>query len=917
MTKIYTNCSFFRVILLIFTMMPLALLAGSPGSPDPVTLPTDPDSLINQNQPLGHLECNIHTDTNCVTHMMGLEAWIDYTFTGVSIPVTVPWSTGQTAHKIFVTPPGTWSWDVTGIGCEPVHQNNFITIDGSFFLGPLEIEGPPAICPFEIVELTVNTNGYDEFVDFDWNPDGDDLSPYTIQAPGTYTLTVWDAFSCPFTDSYTIPLVPPFVPQITGPIRICPEADTAVLVVQGTYFGYAWSNGDSGNPLVVTEPGLYEVTATDQYGCTGVGTYGVQSGAVDPFSVTVTSTTLCPGQLDTLRVLGGFSSYVWSNGHNGITNIVNQAGTYTVTVTNIYGCTGTASTTVTPLVPPNVAVSNTPLCPGGMATVAVTNGPFTNYTWSTGQNTSAITITNPGNYSVTVSGGGICATSTNIVVPLAAVPTTVIANPDLLTCTVTTDTLDGSGSSSGSNFPFVWTTLGGNFLADQNTLNPVVNQPGTYILSITNQTTGCITRDTVIVPQNITPPGANAGPPATLNCTFTTLNIGPVPPPGNPNFVPNWTTIGGNIQTGGGTWSPTVNQPGTYILTVTNTLNQCTSTASVLIPQDITDPVANIAPPSLLTCTQGTVTLNNTGSSTGSQFSYQWSTTNGTLNGPVNGPTATAASIGNYVLTVTNTLNGCTSTASTIVDADINIPMVSAIPPNILTCNVTSVLIDASASSSGSTYQYNWTTTGGTIQSGGTTLTPTVTAPGVYTLSLVNTANNCSATLGVTVQQNITPPPVNAGPNNTLNCTAPTLVLDGSASASGPGYSYIWTTTDGTILSGDTTLAPTIGSPGIYTLQVTDLNNGCTATSTTQVLQDNNAPQAIIAPPAILNCITQQVQINASQSTYGNGFICVWGGPSIAQGGTTPTPTITAPGTYCITITNTANGCTDVDCTTV
>lgn len=906
MIKLYKNCVPQKVLLFLLLALPAIGFSRNIEAPGE---PTTPDSLASE--PLGHLECNIHVVPDCATKTIWLEAWIDYTFSGLSLPVTVPWSTGETAHKINVTPTGTWSWDVTGIGCEVNHQNNVITLDHLFMDGPLEIEGPSAICPFEMVELTVNTNGYTDLNSFTWSPPHNELSPYPVNGPGTYTLTVKDFYKCPFTDQVTIPLVPPFVPQVTGPTRICPEGDTATLVVQGNYFNYEWNTGDTGSPLTVLEPGYYEVTATDSHGCTGVGYYGVQNGGVPPFNITQSSPTICPGQLDTLRVLGGFSNYTWSNNVMGITNVVNQAGTYTVTVTNIYGCTETSSATVTPLFPPDIQITETPLCPGGTATLTTVGGNFPNYLWSNSQDTATITISAPGTYSVTVSGMGMCATSTNIVVSLAAVPTTVIANPNLLTCNPTQVPLDGSGSSSGPNFPFLWSTQGGNFVSGDTTLIPQVDQPGTYILSITNDSTGCITNDTVVVTQNIVPPGANPGPPATLNCTNPSLQIGPNPAPVNPNLSPIWTTSNGNIISGDSTWAPNVDLFGTYILTVTDLSNSCTSSAVVAIAEDFATPVAQIAPPSILTCVQGTAALNGAGSSSGPNFTYLWSTANGTITGPTNGIDATAASVGTYNLLVTNTINGCTATSAVTVDADINIPVVSALMPNILTCDVLNVLIDASGSSSGPSYQYSWTTVGGTIVSGDTTLTPTVSGPGTYTLSLINTANNCTATLGVVVNQDIQAPLANAGQNSTLNCTLLSLQLDGSGSASGPQYEYQWTSVDGDIINGDDTVMPTIGLAGTYVLEVTDTNNGCTSTSTTLVMNDADAPLALIAPPAILTCTTTQINIDASASTQVGNVTYVWSGPGIVSGQGSLDLGVDMPGTYTLQITNNANGCTD------
>jgi CHU_C Type IX secretion signal domain len=907
MKKIYTTNPLQITLLCLLFLLQSAGFSRSFSGPDD---PTDPDSLLALG-PLGHLSCIIIVDTNCATQTLTLEAWIVYSFSGQAVPVTVDWTTGVTAHKIIVPVPGGWGWDTTPFTCEHNHNSNTFETFSGYFPGGIDILGSTAICPFEDLELTVNTQGYNEFSSFQWNPDNSDLTPITVNQPGVYSLTVTDAYGCTHTDQVTVTQVQPFVPQITGQNQICPTGDTTVLTVQGPYFNYEWSSGDTGSPIIVTEPGNYEVTATDVNGCTGVGFFGVLSNGVGAFPVSMTSATLCPGQLDTLSVVGGFSQYHWSNGASGINNIVNQAGAYTVTVTNFSGCTGTGTASVTGIVPPNIQISNTPLCPGGSAMLTALVDTLPHYHWSTNQDTSAITIFSPGTYSVTVSGSGICATSTNIVVDLAAVPTTIIAPPELLTCSATQFPLDGSASSSGSGFPFTWSTQGGNFVSGDTTLTPIINQPGTYILSIVNDTTGCITQDTVLVSQNIIPPGADPGPPATLTCANQSFIIGPIPPPSDTLLLPVWTTINGNILSGDSTWSPGIGQPGAYTLTVTNAANGCTSAASVTIGQDITLPAAQIAPPNLITCTQSSVALDGSGSSSGPNFIYQWSTTNGTISGSSTGISAIAASMGNYTLLVTNTANGCTASTAVSVAADVNIPVVSALPPNTLTCSVQSVTIDASASSNGPGYQYTWTTSNGTIVNGENTLTPVVSGPGTYTLSLLNTANACSATLGVQVMQDIQPPVAIAGPTTTLSCSVSSLQLDGTGSSSGSNFTYLWSTGNGNIVNGNTTLMPTVSLAGNYVLQVTNTTNGCTATNTALVQNDVNAPQALIAPPATLTCTATQINIDAAASTQTGNVTYVWTGPGIVSGQGTLQLGANMPGMYTLQITNNVNGCTD------
>ena len=51
-------------------------------------------------------------------------------------------------------------------------------------------------------------------------------------------------------------------------------------------------------------------------------------------------------------------------------------------------------------------------------------------------------------------------------------------------CSGATVTLNGTGSSTGPGITYSWDTGGGNIVSGENTLNPVVNEPGTYTLTV-------------------------------------------------------------------------------------------------------------------------------------------------------------------------------------------------------------------------------------------------------------------------------------------------------------------------------------------------------------------------------------------------------------------------------------------------
>lgn len=122
---------------------------------------------------------------------------------------------------------------------------------------------------------------------------------------------------------------------------------------------------------------------------------------------------------------------------------------------------------------------------------------------------------------------------------------------------------------------------------------------------------------------------------------------------------------------------------------------------------------------------------------------------------------------------------------------------------------------------------------------------PIISVPGNYTLTITDASNGCSDIAQATVNQNITPPVVTAGPNGLFDCKMSPVTLNGSSDT--PGVQLSWSTADGQIASGTNTPQPTVSQPGTYTLQATDPLNGCTATSSVTV-----APNAVVFPePAI------------------------------------------------------------------
>jgi gliding motility-associated-like protein len=238
------------------------------------------------------------------------------------------------------------------------------------------------------------------------------------------------------------------------------------------------------------------------------------------------------------------------------------------------------------------------------------------------------------------------------------------------------------------------------------------------------------------------------------------------------------------------------------------------------------------------TCLDTVITLNvlyNPGLYWGAPPSYLWQTQGGQI---LTDPAATTVQVrgaGTYFFQVQSVLSSCMDTASITLTVSEDVPEVVIQMPETLTCVTTSVQLDASGSSQGTDFAYQWSTQDGQVVTGGSTLTPTVSQPGTYLLTIADNINQCSSTGTVTVLQNVTPPLADAGPDITLDCGEDYPLLDGGASMGQGPLTYAWSTPDGLIVGPANQALLSINRPGKYVLQVTDTTNGCQDSTVVEV----------------------------------------------------------------------------------
>lgn len=659
---------------------------------------------------------------------------------------------------------------------------------------------------------------------------------------------------------------------------------------------YSWNNGMASQDITVSA-GNYRCTVTDGNGRSKVTDFYTVTGPTSAVTVNGNIQNVpCNGNsngaviTNTTGGAGGYS-YDWSSGQStpNITNV--PAGLYQLIVTDASGCTGMKEFTVNE---PDAIDINTGSSPascgannGQIVAGAVGGNPGYNYRIGTTTNTTGV-FNNlaAGNYTIIVTDASNCSSSIQETVGSVPGPNGNAGPDKQLTCTVSNQVLNGTGST-GNNISYLWTaTNGGNITGGGNTLTPTVNAAGTYILKVTDASTGCDKYDTAFVTVNQVLPTANAGADAQITCITGSPVLNGTGSTGT-TFTYQWTASnGGNITNGANTLTPTVDAAGTYVLTITNAANGCIKTDTALVIANTVQPSAVVATPANLNCNTSSTTLNGAGSSTGNNFGYAWTASNGgNITGGGNTLTPTVNAAGTYTLVVTNSSNGCTKVAATTLGA--------TTPPSATTSNNANVTCHggnngastAVANNGKAPYNYNWS-------NGANVATVSALNAGTYSVTITD-ADQCTATTAVTITQ-----PSEIVVNATATNQTINGVNNGTATAAPTGgngnYTFGWS-------NGATTQSIQSLAPGVYTVTITDAN-GCTKTQSVTVAAFNCVLSGGVTNTQVTCNGAANGTASATSSNATGTVTYQW-----SNGANTSAVQNLAPGTYTVTISDAAN----------
>ena len=748
-------------------------------------------------------------------------------------------------------------------------------------------------------------------------------------AAGSYDIQVKDANDCiSIVVSVAVSEPSALSAEASGTDLSCNgAADGTVSVVEsgGTPgYSYDWeNNADQGNSIGTTASlsglaaGTYNVTVTDNNGCTATSSVTISEPTAVTASATATDAS-CNGFGDgsVTVVAGGGTpgySYNWENNANqgtsvGVTATVTglAAGTYNVTVTDDNGCTATANATINE--PVAVAASigsvNNVSCNGGSdgsATASGTGGTIASdysYAWSNGETTATASNLGAGPHTVTITDDNGCTATASVT----------ITEPAAVTFTSAVTAVDCNGASTGSitvtaaggTPAYTYSRDGGANFQVSNVFENLA--AGSYDIQV-KDANDCIS---IVVSVAVSEPSALSAEASgtDLSCNGAadgTVSV--VESGGTPGYSYDWENNADQGNSIGTTASLSGLAAGTYNVTVTDN-NGCTATSSVTISEPTA--VTASATATDASCNgfgDGSVTVVAGGGTPG--YSYNWE--NDANQGTSVGVTATVTGLaaGTYNVTVTDD-NGCTATAN----ATINEPVAVAASigsVNNVSCNGGS---DGSATASGtggtiaSDYSYAWS-------NGETTATASNLGAGPHTVTITDD-NGCTATASVTITE---PAAVTfTSAVTAVDCNgASTGSITVTAAGGTPAYMY---SGDGGANFQVSNVFENLAA-GSYDIQVKDAND-CISIVVSVAVSEPSALSAE-ASGTDLSCNgAADGTVSVVESGGTPGYSYDWEN-NADQGnsiGTTASLSGLAAGTYNVTVTDN-NGCTATSSVTI
>lgn len=519
--------------------------------------------------------------------------------------VTYQWKSGvnnvgTNSNTFTASSAGTYTIEVNNNCGTVVSSNNItVTISGSLPTIPtITAAGNTTICSGTSVALNIAQQAG---VTYQWKRGttnvGINNNAFNADIAGIYIVELTNnCGTVVSSNSITITVInPPVAPDITtnGNTSFCIGGNVQLSVLTQAGVTYQWKNGNTNvgsnsNTFTASTAGTYTVELTNNCGTTtSSNSINVIILGNTPTTPTIAAngvTSFCAGDSVILSVANQASAiFQWKQDGNNIginsnTYTAQQAGTYSVEVSNACGSVTSANTITViitgsaPTTPTISANGPTAICTGGNVQLSVPIQNGVDYQWKDGtndigSNNNLFTASSSGNYSVVLSNNCGTVTSSNTII-ISVVGSTPIA--PTITPNGNVNFCQGGGVAlevpAQVGVTYQWKEGNNNVGANSSSLT--VTTAGTYSLVVSNGCGSVNSTNTITTTVNQLPatPSITASGPT----TFCSGSVNLSAPAGFSNYLWN------NGET---TSSITVNNSGTFDVIVTN-LNGCQSGVS-------------------------------------------------------------------------------------------------------------------------------------------------------------------------------------------------------------------------------------------------------------------------------------------------------------------------------------------------
>ncbi len=438
-------------------------------------------------------------------------------------------------------------------GCGTTTNDRIVTVNTNPSAPTISADGATNFCAGGNVNLTASLSS-----GITWSNTATSQQ-INVTTSGNYTATVTDGNGCTATSSPLTVTVNPIVTPSFAPVSpICSGSSLSALPnTDGFGITGTWSPA-----LNNAQTTTYSFTPSAGQ-CANMGSLTVVVNP-NPAIPTISADgplTFCEGA-DVVLTSSASNGNAWSNSTSNQSITVTTAGSYSVTVTDVNGCTASSTPTVVnvnanPATPTISADGPLTFCEG--ADVVLTSSASNGNTWSNSNATSSITVTTSGNYTVTVLGGNGCSAT--------SAPTAVTVNQSPATPTISAD--GPLTFCAGDNVVLTSSSATGNTWSNSSTSQAItVSTAGNYTVTVANGN-GCTATSFVqtVVVNAVPVAGASSTGAITITATPAGQNYQWI------NCTNNQAVSGANAVT----FQAAAN--GNYAVIVTNS-NGCKDTSS-------------------------------------------------------------------------------------------------------------------------------------------------------------------------------------------------------------------------------------------------------------------------------------------------------------------------------------------------